>query len=238
MLFFYIRHGEPTYHPDCLTPMGHKQAEAVAKRLAFYGLDKVYASTSVRARQTAEPVCELLGKELQLLEFCHEHLAWEELTVNLEDGGKTWLCAHKESKYIMSQPEVRNLGDKWYEHPAFAGYNYKKGMDRIADAADEFFRSLGYEHERGTGKYKVLQPNDDRVALFAHAGFGSAFMSNLLDIPYPMFSFHFDMCHSGVTVIDFSDEGGYAFPKVLTYSDDAHIYREGLPTFYNKQYRF
>jgi broad specificity phosphatase PhoE len=52
MLFFYVRHGDPTYNPDELTPLGHRQAEAVAKRLSLYGIDKIYSSTSNRAYLT------------------------------------------------------------------------------------------------------------------------------------------------------------------------------------------
>ena len=63
MLFFLIRHGDPIYNPDSLTPLGHRQAEAIAKRLAVYGVDRVYASTSERARLTSVPTCELLKKE-------------------------------------------------------------------------------------------------------------------------------------------------------------------------------
>ena len=33
MLFFYVRHGDPIYNPDSLTPLGQRQAEAVGKRL-------------------------------------------------------------------------------------------------------------------------------------------------------------------------------------------------------------
>ena len=61
MLFIYVRHGAPIYDPDSLTPLGHRQAEAVGKRLALYGLDRIYASTSARAIQTAKPAAELLG---------------------------------------------------------------------------------------------------------------------------------------------------------------------------------
>ena len=32
MILFYIRHGEPIYNPDQLTPHGHEQAEALGKR--------------------------------------------------------------------------------------------------------------------------------------------------------------------------------------------------------------
>jgi len=60
----------------------------------------------------------------------------------------------------------------------------------------------------------------------------------LLDIPYPMFATEFDMTHTGMTVIEFKEKDGYAIPKVLTFSSDAHIYREGLPTNYNNQIRF
>ena len=52
MLLYYIRHGEPTYDPDCLTPNGERQAEAIARRLARFGVDKIYASSSIRARSS------------------------------------------------------------------------------------------------------------------------------------------------------------------------------------------
>lgn len=44
MLFFYIRHGDPIYNPNQLTPLGERQAEAVAKRLSLYSIDKIYSS--------------------------------------------------------------------------------------------------------------------------------------------------------------------------------------------------
>ena len=79
----------------------------------------------------------------------------------------------------------------------------------------------------------MLKSNDERIAFFAHQGFGLAFLSEILGIPYPMFVNHFDICHSGMTVIEFKEEKGFSVPKVLTLSSDSHIYREGLPTKYN-----
>ena len=69
MLFFYVRHGDPIYSPDSLTPFGHRQAEAVAKRLALYGIDKIYSSPSTRAQLTAKPTCEILKKTAELVDF-------------------------------------------------------------------------------------------------------------------------------------------------------------------------
>ena len=35
----------------------------------------------------------------------------------------------------------------------------------------------------------------------------------------------------------FKEENGYAYPRVLMHSSDAHLYGEGLPTLYNHEYR-
>jgi probable phosphoglycerate mutase len=233
VIFYYIRHGDPIYNPNSLTPLGERQAEAVAKRLGLYGLDKIYSSTSNRAILTAKPTCEILKKESELLDFSNESYAWRDLTIENDNGSKTWLFENQKMIELFNSKEIRDLGDRWFDHPAIKEYNYEKGINRIYDEADAFFKELGYEHIRHTGKYIVNKSNDQRVALFAHQGFGLAFMSCLLDIPYPMFSTHFDMCHSGMTVIEIREENGYTVPKILTFSSDSHIYREGLPMRYN-----
>ena len=33
MKIVFVRHGHPNYHEDCLTELGHLQAEAAARRL-------------------------------------------------------------------------------------------------------------------------------------------------------------------------------------------------------------
>ena len=53
MLLFIIRHGDPIYNPDTLTPKGKLQAAAMGKRLAVHGIDRVFASPNGRARETA-----------------------------------------------------------------------------------------------------------------------------------------------------------------------------------------
>ncbi len=232
MLFFYLRHGDPIYNPDSLTELGIEQAEALSKRLAAYGLDKVYTSTSNRAIMTARPTCEKLGLEPETVDFANEGHAWKELTIN-EDGKFDWLFQHPNAKDYFCNEEIIKLGHKWYEHPYFKDYDYKKGIDRIVTECDAFFKRLGYERIPGTGKYKVIKSNDQRVALFAHQGFGMAFLSYVLDIPYPIFSVHFDMGPSDMTVINFKEVDGYAVPKILTLSNDAHLYKEGLFPNYN-----
>lgn len=235
MLFFYIRHGDPIYDPDSLTVLGEKQADALAKRLSLYGVDKIYSSTSNRAIQTAKPTCEFLKKDMELLDFANESHAWNDLTIQRE-GVKRWLFQDDETKLLFADESIISLGYNWYEHPEMM--EYKNGIDRIYNESFEFFKTLGYEHIRNTGKYKVVKSNDERIALFAHQGFGLAFLSVILDIPYPMFVNHFDMCHTGMTVIEFKEKNGFAIPKVLTLSSDSHLYREGIPTKYHNELYF
>ena len=93
MIFYYIRHGDPIYDPDSLTELGHKQADALSKRLSLYGLDEIYVSTSNRAKLTAQPTCEALGITPIECAWAHEALAWERYAVKCEDGAERW-CFH------------------------------------------------------------------------------------------------------------------------------------------------
>ena len=134
--------------------------------------------------------------------------------------------------------EVKERGEKWYEIPDFSEYRFREGIERVNRETDELLKSLGYEHDREKRYYKAVNPTDERIALFAHQGFGLNFLSSLLDIPYPEFSVHFDMGHTGMTVIEFKDINGIVIPKVLTLANDSHLYKEGLPTNYQNVLRF
>ena len=241
MLFYYIRHGEPLGVPDySLTPLGREQAKALAKRLCLFGIDRVFASPTLRTMQTAQPICDLLGKEITPCDWADEGIVWNEFTVPHPKYEHTWAFYDPKYLEIFSSPEVRALGERWYEHPELAGLNFKAGVERVNAAVDEFFLSLGFRHDRENARYEVVGEhlNRDRVALFAHQGFGMSFFSSMLDIPYPMFCTHFDFSHSSMSVINFEPRGKYVYPHVLQTANDSHLYREGLLTGYNNGIKF
>ena len=238
MLFFYIRHGDPTYHPDDLTPIGVRQAEAIGRRLARFGVDRIFASPAVRAQKTAQPTAELCHRQIETLDWCEEGHAWKEMVVEDENGKKKWCFQIPGIRRKFCSPEVLSLGEKWYEAPGFPENRFRDGVERVARETDAFLLSLGYRHDRENRCYIAEKPNDERVALFAHQGFGMLFFSSLLDIPYPVFASHFDQTCTGMTVIEFKTDDGIAVPKVLELSCDAHLYAADLPTEYNKGIRF
>lgn len=234
MFLYYVRHGDPIYNPDSLTELGHAQAEALSKRLSILGFDKIYVSSSNRARQTAEPTCKALGMEAEILDWCNEGHAWRDLTVTNEKGNKCWAFQSHSTSILFSKPEIKKLGKSWYDHEFFTGTNFKTGFERIMDETDGFMASLGFIHDRENNCYTVSNPKYKRVALFAHQGFGLAFLSALCDIPYPEFCTRFDIGHTGVTVIRITgSEGESVIPKILQLSNDSHLYKEGISTKYN-----
>ena len=241
MLFYYIRHGEPLGVPDySLTPLGREQAKALAKRLCLFGIDRVFASPTLRTMQTAQPICDLLGKEITTCDWADEGIVWNEFTVPHPKYEHTWAFFDPKYLEIFSSPEVRALGERWYEHPDLAGLNFKAGVERVNAAVDEFFLSLGFRHDRENARYEVVGEhlNRDRVALFAHQGFGMSFFSSMLDIPYPMFCTRFDFSHSSMSVINFEPRGKYVYPHVLQTANDSHLYREGIITGYHNAIKF
>lgn len=235
MLLYYVRHGHPIYDPDSLTPLGHKQAEALADRLCLYGFDEIYSSTSTRAILTAEPTCKRLGKEPILCDWANEGRAWEHFALPKDDSTYSWAFHQQSWVEKFNRPEVTALGDRWYEHPLFDGTDLKKGVLTTNEAVDNFLESFGFRHDRANHRFEVLRKNDKRIALFAHQGFGLAFLSSVMDIPYAHFATHFDMSHSCVTVIGFAEDTKYVYPKILQLSNDSHLFKAGLMEGYNGQ---
>ena len=106
MILFYIRHGDPIYNPDQLTPLGQRQAEAIGKRLARFGIDKIYSSTSNRAYQTAIPTAEILKKDITQLEFLNESNPWNALTYVQSDGKRGWIPNNAEPMHKIGRAHV------------------------------------------------------------------------------------------------------------------------------------
>ena len=159
------------------------------------------------------------------------------MTVENEEGKRKWCFQVPSLMRAFNSPEVLSLGDKWYEAPCLPPNRFQKGVERVGRETDAFMLSLGYRHDRENRCYIAENPTDERVALFAHQGFGTLFFSSLLDVPYPIVASRFDQTCTGMTVIEFKEENGIVIPRMLELSCDAHLYAADLPTEYNRTIR-
>lgn len=235
MILYYVRHGDPIYEPDSLTELGHKQAAALAKRFALYGLDEVYSSPSNRAMLTAKPTCDALGLEMKICDWAHEVLAGADTGFHDKDGKFHWCFTEREFVEKFNDPSVRAMGMEWYKHEIFKDMPFEKGMKRIYAAVDEFLLSLGYKHDRENCCYCKVGKSPEKVALFAHGGAGVMILSAILNIPYPYFATHFaPLSTTGVAAIGFGTGVGgdeaRIYPQLFQYSNDSHLYKEDLIT--------
>ena len=138
MLFYYIRHGDPIYNPDSLTPFGHEQAEALSKRFVKLGFDRIYTSDSMRAQMTAAPTAQKLGLTPTVVPWANESRPYERMCAFFENGNRDYIFDHPVTKAQFVSKEVRDLADDWATHDAFKNETsaaiWKRSLSRSATA--------------------------------------------------------------------------------------------------------
>ena len=224
MLLYIIRHADPIYNPDTLTNKGKLQAQALAKRLAVHGLDKIYSSPSGRALETAKPTAEMLGLDIGIEEWTKE--VDDRFSVVLPDGQKKF-AVNLENTVYRSEQNL-DLGSRWHEAEIFDSINAKSEYDKICSCSDDFLARHGYV--RHGGVYRIERGNNDRVAVFCHGGLSQLWLAHLLNIPVHTVFAGIGISHTGVTILDFENrDNGITAPYCLCLSDISHIYKENLP---------
>ncbi len=231
MYLYIVRHGDPIYVTDTLTERGKLQAEAVGKRIAAAGVSRIFSSPMGRAKETAEPACRLLGLDYTIEEWTHE-IEDERLTPYPDGVLK--------SVSLLPNVVFRENGnvdlpyDRALSCTGMNESNMGVAVDYIERNGKAFLERLGYREENGV--YRILYPNEEKVALFCHAAFTRAWLSVLLHIPLHMMWSSFSLTHTGVTVLEFKNyESGFTAPRCLCFSDMSHLYAEGLDMKHNNE---
>ncbi len=231
MLLYIVRHGDPIYETDSLTERGKLQAEAVGKRIADSKINRIFSSPMGRARMTAEPACRRLGLEYTVEEWTHE--IGEEKLTPYPDGKKKSITMLPNTVFR----ENGNIDISYKDAFTCTGINQsgmRSALAYIEKEGNAFLERLGYREENGV--YRILRPNEEKVALFCHAAFGRAWLSVLLHIPLHIMWSSFDITHTGVTVVEFENhESGFTAPRCLCFSDTSHLYADKLDLIYNNK---
>ena len=229
MLLYIVRHGDPIYETDSLTERGKLQAEAVAKRLVRSGINRIFSSPMGRARMTAEPTCRLLNLSYTVENWAHE-IEDERLTPFPDGIPKS--ISEVQNTYYRADGMIDLSYEDGYRCQGFDQTRMKEAVSRIEAGGKDFLERLGYREENGI--YRILSPNEDRVALFCHAAMARAWLSTLLHIPIHLVWAGFDYPTTGVTVLQFrNNENGVTAPKCLCFADMSHLYAHGPDMIHN-----
>ena len=239
MRIYYIRHADPYYPDDSLTPAGHLEAQALARHLAQVGIDEIYCSPRGRARLTAQYTADRLHLPVMIEPWTNEldglrsepyhQTAWD------VDGA------------ILRSPEILAAAENLslHAHPApgipvpppMNNPRIAEHLNKIRAGSDDFLLRLGFERQGNCYRIHGAYGNGStpaaskpkRIALFAHLGFGLTWLSHLLEIPLPLMWAGFYLHPSSVTTILFDERApGFASPRLLGMGDITHLHQAGL----------
>jgi len=223
MRFFLIRHADPDYPNNTITPPGHVEAQALSRRMAKLGLDRIFVSPMGRARHTMQYTADALKMEATVEPWTAE-LDWGAIEQEILGRSMPWdIHGHT----LRGHSEEFTRGN-WHEFPLLSRPEFRAGFKKVQEASDEFFTRLGYQREGGV--YRMVRPNREKVALFCHGGFGLTLLAHLLDIPLPLMWGGFVLPTSSVTTVLFDERHTeFAVPRCLGVGDISHLYAENLP---------
>ena len=225
MNIFFIRHGNPNYDTDCLTPLGHEQAEACAERMLNQEIkiDDAYSSPYGRAKETCEHFTKKANIDYTVLPWLHEVEHYADVY------GGHFSHAVSIDPAFLRDPEIEAMGDKMFTHPRFGGEeNIKKMVGEVYDGLDALLKEYGYEKEGHRFKVTDREKCDKNVAIYAHAGTFLLVLGYLLQMPDTWAWHSFFTYQTGVTWINLPTDRDYAVPRMYYMGDTSHLVKKGI----------
>lgn len=219
MRILIIRHADPDYPNDTITEAGHLEAQALAQRLKKEGIDRIYSSPVNRAVHTMQYTAELLGIE-PIIEPWTRELSLNPVNVSGSNVA-AWNIPGETVRATQPYPGH----EIW---PELAPYrDYAQDFEMLKADSDEFLGRHGYAREEG--RYHILSPNRETIAVFCHHGFGITWLAHLLEIPFPLVWSGFWLPPSSVTTILFEERSQeWAVPRCTGLGSIAHLHEAGL----------
>ncbi|MDX2163201.1 MAG: histidine phosphatase family protein [bacterium] len=225
MRLYIIRHADPDYPNNTITPAGHLEAAALARRLAGHGLDVIAASPLPRAELTAGYTAALVKLPVQTEPWLIEVAGWN-TDPDPIDGG--YIPAWDIPGEILRANTAYHAWSSWDSTAPLDQPIYRETVTAFQQAADAFLARYGCVRD-GTN-YRIEADNRLQIAAFCHNGTALLWLSLLLHIPPPLVWCSFWHAPSAVTTIVFERRSEHwATPRALSVGDTSHLYEARLP---------
>ena len=183
MRILIIRHGDPDYVNDSLTPRGDREAELLAGIIDRYGIDEAFVSPLGRAQRTASFSLEKLGISGTTLKWLREFppLIRRPDRVPVKTIAWDW----RPSDWTV-HPEFFDK-DQWFSNEIMAEGGVEEEFLKVTNGLDELLTAHGYKRDGLV--YRVEEGNHKTLALFCHFGVECVILGHLLNIS-PMQLWH------------------------------------------------
>ena len=185
MRLYIIRHADPDYERDNLTPAGHLEAAALAERVETIAPTRIYSSPMGRAKATMQYSLDRLKMQGVVEEWMAE---LSDCRLTLEPWGN--LVMWDVPGEIIRAKSPYPTAENWHQLSCFSVPNFRDRFERLKKNSDEFLARHGYEREGGL--YKPVRANREKIAVFCHGGFGLCWLAHLVgDLHQPLHSTSF-----------------------------------------------
>ncbi len=223
-----IRHGDPDYEHDTLTPRGWKEAAALADAMEGIEVSDYFVSPLGRAKDTASMTLRRVGRtatELRwLTEFVHP-IAGKPYDPDSADIPWDWY-----PNDWMRHEDFFSY-DGWSKTPEMRSGDISRYYSEVAEGLDKVLADYGYRREGHA--YRTDKGNCETLAFFCHLGVEAVMLGHLLSIS-PMILWHeFCALPSSVTTLATEErQKGNVCWRVLCFGDISHLRTAGLnPSF-------
>jgi len=222
MRLYIIRHADPDYENNTITPAGHLEAQALASRMAKEGLTHLYCSSMGRAKDTARYTANQIGTEPVV-----EDWACEISDCYYHHGERRFSVWDMPAEIVRGQAPFHTL-EHWEKIDPSAAPVIQERFKIVGRCSDEFVARHGYQ--RDGGRYRIVKPNKDRIAFVCHNGIALFWLAHLLEIPPTLLWAGIWHAPSSVTTVLFEERSGeWAVPRAISVGDVSHLYAAGLP---------
>lgn len=226
MKLMIIRHAEPDYSIDSLTPRGWEEAKILADRISKLNIKAFYCSPLGRAKDTASCTLKTMGREAEIMPWLREVPILPKVPhTDKPDCAWDWLPQDwtKEPDFFLQ--------DQWSQVKTMADAGMDTYCAQVNKGLDEVLARHGYVRE---GKYyRVENSNQDTIVFFCHFGLECVLLGHLLHIS-PMVLWHSTCAApSSVTVLNTEERReGIAGFRMSRFGDVSHLYAAGKePSF-------
>lgn len=225
MFFYVIRHGQPDYANDCLTPAGRDQAELVARRLGLVPFDEIWSSPMGRAVETAQPTADKRGLPVLRADWAHEFDI--ESDTYWPDGVLKVSAKLPPALFIAGDKRRHDTEEALSVLPGLCDCRVADRYHLIAGGLDGFLSQHGYSRT-ADGLYKPLHPNEKHIALFSHNGTTRVILSHLMGIPFQCLVSAGMPYYTNITLFHFPEDAQEDLsPRLISYGDVGHLYADG-----------
>ena len=220
MRIYFVRHGHPDYTKDCLTELGHLQAEAAAQRLKDIRFDRICSSTRNRAYETALHIAKPHGLEVTQWDFMRE-IGWGSIDEEpIFEKGHPW---HTACDMVSRGLNIHS--PTWAQEEPFCHNKVVGYVEAVQQNLDEWLAGFGYIREGLY--YRVQNGSDETIAMVSHAGSSSAALARLFNMQFPAMCASMSPNFTGITVVDLTGKpGSLIAPSLGLFNDARHI--EGI----------